>query len=61
VDGSGTWWNHSGHLAIGSRSLMISTKNPHGWNWVFPFNVGWNVKWNRDRFCNNIVIFILKE
>jgi len=36
MDGSGAWWNHSGHLATGSRSLITSTENPHGWNGVFP-------------------------
>jgi hypothetical protein len=43
MDGNGAWVNHSVHLAIGSRSLMISTKNPHGWT----------VKWNRDKFGSN--------
>jgi hypothetical protein len=40
MDGNGAWLNHSGHLAMGSRSFITPTKNP----------LGWNVEWNRDKF-----------
>jgi hypothetical protein len=36
MDGSGALWNNSGHIAIHSRSLMISIVNVHGWKRVFP-------------------------
>jgi len=54
VDGSGAWCNHSGHIAISSKSLMTSTRIHMGGVGLFPFNVGWNVKWNRGMFYSNV-------
>jgi len=43
VDGNDAWWNHNGHLATHSKSLMISTMNAHGWN----------VEWIRTKFSSS--------